>query len=111
KKASNLTAHDALRMHVIDVIAPTLPALLRQLDGYRTKDTQRPFTLHLAGAQLTNTSPGFLTRLLNTIIDPNIIGLLFLAGLAGIGYEIFHPGIVLPGALGAVSLLTALFGL
>jgi membrane-bound serine protease (ClpP class) len=48
--------------------------------------------------------------LLNTIIDPNIIGLLFLAGLAGIGYEIFHPGIVLPGALGAVCLLTALFG-
>ncbi len=109
-KASNLTAQEALRMHVIDTIAPTLPGLLRQLDGYRTKDAQRPFTLHLAGASLTNTSPGFLTRLLNTLIDPNIISLLFLAGLAGIGYEIFHPGVVLPGALGAVCLLTALFG-
>src|SRR5262249_5100385 len=109
-KASNLTAREALQMNVIDVIAPTLPALLRQLDGYHTKDSQRPFILHLAGAQLTNTSPGFLTRLLNTLIDPNIIGLLFLAGLAGIGYEIFHPGVVLPGALGAVCLLTALFG-
>ena len=109
-KASNLTAQEALKMHVVDTIAPSLPALLRQLDGYRTKDTQRPFTLHLAGAVFTNTSPGFLTRLLNTIIDPNIVGLLFLAGLAGIGFEIFHPGIVLPGALGAVSLLTALFG-
>jgi membrane-bound serine protease (ClpP class) len=54
--------------------------------------------------------PGFLTRLLNTLIDPNIISLLFLAGIAGIGFEIFHPGIVLPGALGAVALLTALFG-
>jgi membrane-bound serine protease (ClpP class) len=109
-KASNLTAEEALKMNVIDTIAPSLPALLRQLDGYRTKDEQRPFTLHLAGAQLTDVKPGFLTRLLNTLIDPNILGLLFLAGLAGLGYEVFHPGIVLPGALGAVALLTALFG-
>jgi membrane-bound serine protease (ClpP class) len=54
--------------------------------------------------------PGFFTRLLNTLIDPNILTLLFLAGIAGIGYEIFHPGVVLPGALGLVSLITALFG-
>jgi membrane-bound serine protease (ClpP class) len=109
-KASNLTAQQALKKNVIDTIAPSVPALLRQLDGYHTKDPGRPFTLHLAGADLKNTSPGFLTRFLNTLIDPNIISLLFLAGLAGIGYEIFHPGVVLPGALGAVSLLTALFG-
>jgi membrane-bound serine protease (ClpP class) len=108
--ASNLTAQEALRMHVIDVVAPTLPALLRKLDGYHTKDEQRPFTLHLANAQITYDKPGFLTRLLNTLIDPNIISLLFLAGIAGIGFEIFHPGVVLPGALGAVSLVTALFG-
>ena len=110
KVASNLTAQQALRMHVIDAIAPSLPALLRQLDGYRTKDAQRPFTLHLANAHIDYDKPGFLTRLLNTLIDPNIISLLFLAGIAGIGFEIFHPGIVLPGALGAVALLTALFG-
>jgi membrane-bound serine protease (ClpP class) len=110
KVASNLTAQQALQMHVIDAIAPSLPALLQQLDGYRTKDTQRPFTLHLANAHIDYDKPGFLTRLLNTLIDPNIISLLFLAGIAGIGFEIFHPGIVLPGALGAVALLTALFG-
>jgi len=109
-KASNLTAQQALSMNVVDAIAPSLPALLRQLDGYHTKDADRPFTLHLAGAQLKTVSPGFLTRFLNTLIDPNIVSLLFLAGLAGIGYEIFHPGIVLPGALGAVCLVTALFG-
>jgi membrane-bound serine protease (ClpP class) len=110
RKASNLTAAQALRMHVIDLTAPTLPALLSTLDGYRTKDAQRPYTLHLAGAQIDTAKPGLLTRVLNAVIDPNIIGLLFLAGIAGIGFEIFHPGIVLPGALGAVSLLTALFG-
>ncbi len=110
RKASNLTAQQALHMKVIDMIAPSLPALLAKLDGYKTKDPQRPFTLHLAGAHIDYARPGFFTRLLNTLIDPNLLSLLFLAGLAGIGFEIFHPGIVLPGALGGISLLTALFG-
>ncbi|MBV8258152.1 MAG: nodulation protein NfeD, partial [Actinobacteria bacterium] len=52
----------------------------------------------------------FFTRVLNTLIDPNILSLFFLAGIIGIGFEIFHPGVVLPGALGAVFLVTALFG-
>jgi membrane-bound serine protease (ClpP class) len=110
RKASNLTAEQALRMNVIDVVAPTLPALLKKLDGYHTKDPQRPYTLHLAGAHIDHAKPGFFTRLLNTLIDPNILSLLFLAGIIGIGFEVFHPGVVLPGALGAVALLTALFG-
>jgi membrane-bound serine protease (ClpP class) len=108
--ASNLTSAQALHMHVIDVIAPTLPALLVKLDGYHTKDAQRPFTLHLAGAQIVTAKPGFFTRFLNTIIDPNLISLLFLLGIVGIIFEVLHPGIVLPGALGAVCLVMALYG-
>ncbi|HEX5246551.1 MAG TPA: nodulation protein NfeD [Gaiellaceae bacterium] len=108
--ASNLTADQALRMNVIDTIAPTLPALLRQLDGYRTKDAQRPYTLHLAGAHIDTVKPGFVTRLLNTFIDPNLISILFLAGIVGLIFEVLHPGVVLPGALGAVSLVIALYG-
>jgi membrane-bound serine protease (ClpP class) len=109
-KASNLTARQALHLHVIDTIAPNLPSLLRRLDGYRTKDAQRPFTLHLAGAQITTVSPGFFTRFLNTLIDPNLISILFLVGIVGLVFEVLHPGVVLPGAIGAVSLTIALFG-
>jgi membrane-bound serine protease (ClpP class) len=108
--ASNLTARQALRMNVIDTIAPTLPALLKQLDGYKTKDPDRQFTLHLANAEITETSPGFLTRLLDTVINPNLISLLFLAGIAGLIFEVLHPGVVLPGALGAVALVISLYG-
>jgi membrane-bound serine protease (ClpP class) len=108
RKASNLTYNEALKIHVIDVVAPTLPALLDKLDGYKT--FRRHIVLHTANAQIVTTSPGFFTKFLNVLIDPNIITLLFLAGLAGIGFEIFHPGVVLPGALGAVALLTALYG-
>jgi membrane-bound serine protease (ClpP class) len=106
--ATNATAPEALRMNVIDAVAPTLPSLLEQADGVKTKP--RGYTLHVAGAEIHNVHLGFFTRLLNTLIDPNILPLLFLAGLAGIGFEIFHPGVVLPGALGAVALVTALFG-
>ena len=106
--ATNATAPEALRMHVIDAVAPTLPSLLEQADGVKTKP--RGYTLHLAGAAIHHVHLGFFTRILNTLIDPNILPLLFLAGLAGIGFEIFHPGVVLPGALGAVALVTALFG-
>jgi membrane-bound serine protease (ClpP class) len=110
RKGSNLTAPQALRANVVDAVAPTLAALLRQLQGYHTKYRQRPFTLRLAGAQIDEVSPGFLTRLLNTVIDPNLISILFLAGLVGLIFEVLHPGVVLPGALGAVSLVIALYG-
>ena len=106
--ATNATAEEALKLNVIEAVAPTIPSLLEQSDGVKTKP--KGYTLHLAGAQIHDVHLGFFTRLLNTLIDPNILPLLFLAGLAGIGFEIFHPGVVLPGALGAVALVTALFG-
>jgi membrane-bound serine protease (ClpP class) len=108
RQASNLTAAEALRMNVIDMIAPTLPALLDKSEGYKT--VPKGYTLHLSGAQIDDVSMSFFDNVLNTLIDPNLISLLFLAGLAGIGFEIFHPGVVLPGALGAVALVIALFG-
>jgi membrane-bound serine protease (ClpP class) len=108
RKASNLDATEALQLNVIDVIAPSLPALLRNIDGRVT--VPRHFTLHTAGATIVDVKPGFLTRFLSTLIDPNIISLLFLAGLAGLGFELFHPGVVIPGAFGAICMVTALFG-
>ena len=108
REGANVTAAEALKLNVIDDISPSLPALLDKIDGKKT--VGKDFVLHPAGAQIDEVHPGFFTRLLNTLIDPNILPLLFLAGLAGIGFEIFHPGVVLPGALGAVALVTALFG-
>jgi membrane-bound serine protease (ClpP class) len=108
RKASNLDEQKAKEMNVVDVLAPTLPALLDKVDGQKTAG--KGYVLHTANAHIDEVNPGFFTNLLNTLIDPNLIPLLFLAGIAGIGFEIFHPGVVLPGALGAVSLLLALFG-
>jgi membrane-bound serine protease (ClpP class) len=93
---------------VIDVVSPSLPALLRTIDGRVT--TPRHLTVHTAGAQIVDVKPGFFTRFLSTLIDPNIVSLLFLAGLAGLGFELFHPGVVIPGAFGAICMVCALFG-
>jgi membrane-bound serine protease (ClpP class) len=108
RKASNLTVDQALQRDVIDLKAPDLQALLNRLDG--KESYRRHITLHTANADIVEAQPSFFSRFLNVLIDPNIITLLFLAGLAGIGFEIFHPGVVLPGVLGAVALVTALFG-
>src|SRR5439155_1495376 len=98
------------QMNVIDLISPSLPALLKTVDGRTVDAAGRHFVLHTAGATIGYSRMGFFTRLLNVLIDPNLIFILFLAGLAGLGFAIFHPGVVLPGALGAVSLLLALLG-
>jgi membrane-bound serine protease (ClpP class) len=108
RKASNLTAQEALQRNVIDLISPSLPALLETIDGRVT--VPKHLTVHTAGAEIVNVSPGFLTRFLSTLIDPNIVSLLFLAGLAGLGFELFHPGVVIPGAFGAICMICALFG-
>jgi membrane-bound serine protease (ClpP class) len=107
--ASNLTAQEALAKNVIDVAAPTLPALLDKVNGRVT--IPRHFTLDTKDATIVNAQPGFFTRFLSALIDPNIISLLFLAGLAGLGFELFHPGVVIPGAFGAICMVCALFGL
>jgi membrane-bound serine protease (ClpP class) len=108
RKASNLTADEALRTNVIDIVSPSLPALLKTIDGRTT--VPRHVALHTANATIVNVHEGFLTRFLSTLIDPNIVSLLFLAGLAGLGFELFHPGVVIPGAFGAICMVTALFG-
>ncbi len=109
RKASNLTAEEALAKNVIDVMAPTLPALLNKVNGRVT--VPRHFTLDTKDAAITDAHPGVFTRFLSALIDPNIISLLFLAGLAGLGFELFHPGVVIPGAFGAICMVCALFGL
>jgi membrane-bound serine protease (ClpP class) len=107
RRASNLTAEEAVRMNVVDLISPSLPALLKTIDG---RTTLGQGTVHTAGAAIVDVRPGFFTRFLSTLIDPNIVSLLFLAGLAGLGFELFHPGVVIPGAFGAICMVCALFG-
>jgi membrane-bound serine protease (ClpP class) len=109
-RASEFTAQEALADNLVEHVAPTLPALLRQLDGTTTTYTAKRIVLHTAGARIETLDMPWTLKLLNILIDPNLLYLLFLAGIAGLAYEIFHPGVILPGTLGGVSLILALFG-
>ena len=109
RKGSNLAATEALRRNVIDVIAPSLPALLERVDGRKTKP--KGLVVRTAGAQIERLEMSFWKRVLDTLIDPNIIVLLMSLGVLGITVELLSPGLIFPGTVGAVSLVTGLFGL
>src|SRR3954447_25653297 len=109
RKASNLTAGEALKANVIDAVAPTLPALLKQLEGYKT--TPKGFTLHLAGAEIEDVHMSLWKRILDALIDPNIITILLSLGTLGLIVEMWNPGLIFPGTVGAVCLVLGLFGL
>ena len=89
KRASNLTDTEALRLNVIDLISPTLPALLDTINGRVT--VPEHLKLHTAGATIDSTRPGFLTRFLSTLLNPNLVSLLFLVGLVGLGLRALPP--------------------
>jgi membrane-bound serine protease (ClpP class) len=108
--ASEYTASQALHRNLIEHVARSLPVLLGQVDGTTTTYTQKPIVLHTANARIEHIGMPWTLELLNILIDPNLLYLLFLAGIVGIGYEVFHPGVILPGTLGAVALILALFG-
>ena len=94
---------------MIDAVAPTLPALLRQLEGYKT--IPKGYTLELAGAEIDDVEMSLWKRILDTLIDPNIITILLSIGALGIIVEMWNPGLIFPGTVGSISLVLGLFGL
>ncbi len=108
-KATNLTAREALDAGLIDVIAPSQEALLRKIDGFHVKGPKAQ-VLHTAGLEISNHDLPLQYQLLEIIVNPNVSYLLILAGLLGLGIELFSPGLILPGTLGAISLLLGFYG-
>ena len=109
RQASNLTARQALDRNVIDELAPDLPTLLNQIDGHET--IPKGFVLDTAGASVTTVTMSLWDRILDVIVDPNIIVLLMSLGVLAITVELFNPGLVFPAVFGVIALLVGLFGL
>src|SRR4051812_41262858 len=110
RKATNVPASEAKRRNLVDVIAPDVPSLVRKLDGYRVKGPKAQ-RLDTSGARIESRSLPFKFQVLELLVNPNTVFLLFTLGLIGLGFELFHPGAILPGAIGGISLIIALFGL
>ncbi|MET1010015.1 MAG: nodulation protein NfeD [Gaiellaceae bacterium] len=109
RQASNLGSQEALEQNVVDVVAPDLPTLLNEIDGMTVEP--KGITLNTAGAAVDEIEMSLWKRVLDTLIDPNLIVLLMSIGVLGITIEILNPGLILPGTVGVISLIIGLFGL
>ncbi len=110
RKASNLTATEAVEQNVADLISPNLSSLLDEIDGMTTKGDKN-LVLDTAGAAVTTAEMSLWDRILDTLIDPNIITLLISLGVLAITVELFNPGLIFPAAFGVIALIVGFFGL
>lgn len=111
REAVSLSYEAALREHVIDLVATSVPELLAAADGRTVVVAGRPFRLATGDAAIREIVPDGRDRLLATITNPSILYMLLLAGVVGIAFELSHPGIFAPGVLGTICLLLGAYGL
>ncbi len=103
-----VTAEEALELRVIDLVARDRAELLESLEGRVVETDAGPVRLALRGASVHEIEMGLVTRVLDVIADPNVVWLLFMAGLALLYVEFNQPGLIVPGVLGAGCLVLAL---
>jgi membrane-bound serine protease (ClpP class) len=111
RSAASLTATDALKLHVVDVVAASVPDLLHQIDGRTVTLTGKQVKLETAGLRIVEIAPNWRTQFLAVITDPNVAFMLMLVGIYGLILEVTTPGTLVPGTVGAIALLIALYAL
>lgn len=111
RESISATESEALTLGVIDFIAASRDSLLTLLDGREVVVDGRTDTLKTAGASIRETPLSLRLRVLSVIADPNVAYILLLIGIYGIFFELYNPGAILPGILGALSIILAFFSL
>jgi len=109
-ESKSFTEKEALELKLIDLVAKDVPDLLAQLDGREVKRFDgTSVTLRLAGQKTVDLRMDWRQAILSAIARPEILFLLLLGALAGLGAEISHPGLIFPGVLGVLCLILFLF--
>ncbi len=109
REAASLPAEEALKLNVIDVIAGGMADLLVKVDGREVIVQGHPRTLKTAGLIVDELAPDWRSRLLSVITNPNVAYILMLIGIYGLIFEFSNPGAIVPGTVGAIALLLALY--
>ena len=109
-ESRSFTGEEALKNNLIDAVISDVAGIIERYDGKEIRRfDDRPQTLHLRGAGIETFEMTARQRILSRVLDPNLALVLALAGLLGLYVEITHPGMVLPGVIGGISLILALF--
>src|SRR5260370_7212785 len=112
RQSKSFTEQEALQQHLIDIVAPDVPSLIRALEGRTlTRFNGRSVTLHIVGKPIVGYDMSLKERLLAALMDPNVAFILLALGALALWAEFNHPGAVLPGVVGTISILLALFAL
>ncbi|PLW83211.1 serine protease [Kineobactrum sediminis] len=111
REGVSIAAEDALELGVIELLADSVEDLLAQLDGRQVSLADETVTLRTAGQDIHYQAPDWRTGFLSVITDPNVAYVLLLVGIYGLIMEFYNPGVGLPGIVGAVSLLIAMYAL
>ncbi len=109
RKATSITDSEALKAKLIDVVSPSLQDLLQTIDGRVVTTAAGKVKLETKNAVIHKEDMTLRDKVLRTLTDPTIAYLLLILGLAGLYFEFSTPGAVLPGVLGGISLILALF--
>ncbi len=109
RKATSITETEALKAKLIDVVSPKLEDLLRTIDGRVVITAAGKIRLETKDATIAREEMNLREKILKIIADPTVAYLLLLLGLAGLYFEFTTPGAILPGVLGGISLILALY--
>jgi len=109
RESVSITADEAVKKNVVDLVAANLDELLELLDGREVDLREGKVTLRVKGLKKNYYHPGFRDKVLKTISDPNIAYILMMIGLAGLYFELAHPGVIFPGVIGGISLILAFY--
>jgi len=107
RQSVSLSAEDAVDQHVADMLASSTTEFLQKADGRKVTTAAGPVTVHTAGAAVETQKPGAAVALMHGLIDPNLAFIFFYVGLILIVVEVLHPGVSVPGILGALLLVTS----
>ena len=109
RESVSITAEEAHEKKVVDLVVDDLDDLLKSLDGRVVELASGKTTLKTAGLKKIHYEPNLRDKILKIISDPNIAYILMMIGLAGLYFELSHPGAIFPGVIGAISLILAFF--
>ncbi|MBW2203640.1 MAG: nodulation protein NfeD [Deltaproteobacteria bacterium] len=109
RESVSITANEAHAQNVVDLVVKDMDDLLKNLDGREINMPAGKITLKTADLKKVHFKPSFRDKVLKTISDPNIAYILMMIGLAGLYFELSHPGAIFPGVIGAISLILAFF--
>ena len=110
-KSVSISAEEAKRLNVIDLIAGNVKALILAIDGREIQTTSGPMTLKTGRLEIVYHEMSPRLKMLDIISNPNVAYVLMMIGVVGLYFEMSNPGLVFPGVIGAVSMVLALYAM